>query len=90
MSPVVTAVFAFPAVLVKVTFPEQDVPVAVAARPAVEKPWSSEIMLLVTSNREPFSPVKFFEPIAIVTAETTAIKSRILIAGTTRKEERLV
>ena len=90
MSPVVTAVFAFPGVFVKVTFPEQDVPLAVATRPAVEKPLSSEIRLLVTSSREPFSPVKFFEPTAIVTAETTAIKSRILIAGRARRGNCLV
>lgn len=90
MSPVVTTEFAFPGVLVKVTFPEQDVPVAVAGKLAVEKPLSSEIMLLVTSSREPFSPVKFFEPTAIVTAETMAINSRILNAGTMRREKCLV
>jgi hypothetical protein len=90
MSPVVTTVFAFAAVLVNVTFPGQDAPLAIADRLAVEKPLSSEIMLLVTSSREPFSPMKFFEPTVIVTADATAIRSRILIAGTRRREKRLV
>ena len=86
MSPLVTVVFAFLAVFVKVTFPEQDRPLAATGRTAVEKPLSTEIMLLVTFSREPFSPVKFFEPTFMVTAETRAIKSTILIAGTTRRE----
>ena|SRR2546422_6990616 len=90
MSPVVTAVFAFPAVFVKVTFPEQDMPVAVSAKLAVEKPLSIEIMVLVTSSREPFSPVKFFEPTVIVTAATRAITTKTLIKGMTLKEKRLV
>ena len=86
----VRAVFAFAAVLLKVTFPEQEVPVAAAAMLAVEKPLSSETTLLVTASREPFSPVKFFEPTVKVTADTRAIKNRILIRGTTRREKRLV